>query len=41
MFPRPILGGVSPVAEKTILMDDLLISSAFLYDLGETLAHYS
>jgi len=29
------------VAEKTILMDDLLVSSAFLYDLDETLAHYS
>jgi len=38
----PILGsGDPPVAEKTILMDDLLISSAFLYDLDETLAHYS
>ncbi len=29
-----------PVAEKTITVDDLLISSAFLYDLDETLAHY-
>jgi hypothetical protein len=29
-----------PVAEKTITIDDLLISSAFLYDLDETLAHY-
>ena len=30
----PILGsGDPPVAEKTILMDDLLVSSAFLYDL--------
>ena len=38
----PILGsGDPPVAEKTILMDDLLISSAFLYDLDETLSHYS
>ena len=38
----PILGsGDPPVAEKTVLMDDLLISSAFLYDLDETLAHYS
>ena len=38
----PILGsGDPPVAEKTILMDDLLISSAFIYDLDETLAHYS
>ena len=38
----PILGGGDPpVAEKTIVMDDLLISSAFLYDLDETLAHYS
>ena len=34
----PILGsGDPPVAEKTILMDDLLISSAFVYDLDETL----
>ena len=34
----PILGsGDPPVAEKTIIMDDLLISSAFLYDLDETL----
>ena len=39
---NPILGsGDPPVAEKTILMDDLLVSSAFLYDLDETLAHYS
>lgn len=38
----PILGsGDPPVAEKTIIMDDLLISSAFVYDLDETLAHYS
>ena len=38
----PILGsGDPPVAEKTILMDDLLISSAFVYDLDETLSHYS
>ena len=29
-----------PVAEKTITVDDLLISSAFGYDLDETLAHY-
>ena len=37
-----ILGSQDPpVAEKTILMDDLLVSSAFLYDLDETLAHYS
>ena len=35
------LGGMPPVAEKTIVMDDLLISSAFVYDLDETLAHYS
>ena len=33
--------GDPPVAERTIVMDDLLISSAFLYDLDETLAHYS
>ena len=38
----PILGsGDPPVAEKTISCDDLLISSAFIYDLDETLAHYS
>ena len=38
----PILGsGDPPVAEKTINCDDLLISSAFIYDLDETLAHYS
>jgi len=37
----PILGsGDPPVAEKTIQCDDLLISSAFVYDLDETLAHY-
>jgi hypothetical protein len=38
----PILGteNALPVAEKTIVMDDLLISSAFVYDLDETLAHY-
>ena len=35
------LGSGIPVAEKTIVMDDLLISSAFVYDLDETLAHYS
>ena len=29
-----------PVAEKTITVDDLLISSAFVYELDETLAHY-
>jgi hypothetical protein len=32
--------GAPPVAEKTITIDDLLISSAFLYDLDETLAHF-
>ena len=38
----PILGsGDPPVAEKTVSCDDLLISSAFIYDLDETLAHYS
>ena len=38
----PILAsGDPPVAEKIIVMDDLLVSSAFLYDLDETLAHYS
>lgn len=37
----PILGSNDPpVAEKTIVMDDLLISSAFVYDLDEVLAHY-
>ena len=29
-----------PVAQKTITVDDLLISSAFVYELDETLAHY-
>ena len=29
-----------PVAEKTITVDDLLISSAFVYELDETLSHY-
>ncbi len=40
---QSILGnsdGAPPVAEKTITIDDLLISSAFLYDLDTTLAHY-
>ena len=38
----PILGsGDPPVAEKTIICDDLLVSSAFVYSLDETLAHYS
>ena len=32
--------GTPPVAEKTITVDDLLISSAFVYELDETLAHY-
>jgi len=32
--------GAPPVAEKTITCDDLLISSAFVYDLDETLSHY-
>jgi len=32
--------GAPPVAEKTITCDDLLISSAFIYELDETLAHY-
>ena len=39
----PILGNsdkAPPVAEKPINMDDLLISSAFVYNLDETLAHY-
>merc|ERR1712159_472887 len=40
---RSILGnsdGAPPVAEKTITVDDLLISSAFVYELDEVLAHY-
>jgi hypothetical protein len=32
--------GSPPVAEKTITIDDLLISSAFIYELDEVLAHY-
>ena len=32
--------GAPPIAEKTITVDDLLISSAFVYELDETLAHY-
>jgi len=32
--------GAPPVAEKTITCDDLLISSAFVYELDEILAHY-
>ena len=32
--------GAPPVAEKTITCDDLLVSSAFVYELDETLAHY-
>ena len=40
---QSILGndqGAPPVAEKTVTIDDLLISSAFVYELDETLAHY-
>ena len=40
---QSILGnsdGAPPVAEKTITCDDLLISSAFVYELDETLTHY-
>ena len=40
---QSILGNTDnapPVAEKTITVDDLLISSAFVYELDETLAHY-
>jgi len=40
---QSILGnsdGAPPVAEVTIQCDDLLISSAFVYELDETLAHY-
>jgi len=37
----PILGdGNPPVAETTITMDDLLISSAFVYNLDEVLSQY-
>ena len=32
--------GAPPVAEKTITVDDLLISSAFVYNLDEVLSHY-
>ena len=40
---RSILGnddGAPPVAQKTITCDDLLISSAFVYELDEVLSHY-
>jgi hypothetical protein len=40
---RAILGNsdsAPPVAEKTITCDDLLISSAFVYELDEVLSHY-
>ena len=40
---KAILGNdqeAPPVAEKTITIDDLHISSAFVYELDETLAHY-
>jgi len=45
----PILGATTdggttanqmPVAEKTIVMDDLLVASTFVYNLDELLAHY-
>ena len=32
--------GAPPVAEKTITCDDLLISSAFVYELDTVLSHY-
>ena len=32
--------GAPTLAEKTITVDDLFISSAFVYELDETLAHY-
>jgi hypothetical protein len=32
--------GAPPVAEKTITCDELLISSAFVYELDEVLSHY-
>ena len=40
---RSILGNdenAPPVAERTITCDDLLISSAFVYELDEVLSHY-
>lgn len=38
---QPILGqGTPPSAETTIAMDDLLISSAFVYSLDEVLSQY-
>lgn len=46
---KPILGATTEggstsnklaVAEKTIIMDDLLVASTFVYDLDEVLAHY-
>ena len=40
---QPILGntdGAPPVSERTITVDDLLISSAFVYELDEVLSHY-
>jgi len=40
---KSILGNdekAPPISEKTITVDDLLISSAFVYELDETLAHY-
>ena len=40
---QAILGNTDnapPVAEKPVTVDDLLISSAFVYELDETLAHY-
>lgn len=45
----PILGATTdggstanqmPVGEKTIIMDDLLVASTFVYNLDEILAHY-
>ena len=45
----PILGATAdggstanqmPVGEKTIIMDDLLVASTFVYNLDEILAHY-
>ena len=39
---QPILGDTALKAnEKTILMDDLLVSSQFVYDLDEVLSQYS
>ena len=40
MYKRQNSDGAPPVNEKTIKCDDLLISSAFVYELDEVLSHY-